>query len=106
VAIKRIALKNNGGWVDKEIKIQEKIITIDHPNILQTKKTFLTKDHLFVITEVCPDGTLYDFLKSRGGWISEFEAKSILKQIINRVQKLLSVGVVHCDIKPQNIHFS
>jgi serine/threonine protein kinase len=100
VAIKRIALKNNGRWADKEIKIQKKIMTIDHTNVLHTKKTLLTKDHLFVINEFCLDGTLFDFL--RGGSISEL-AKSILKQLINGVQKLLSVGIVHCDIKPENI---
>ncbi|OIT38875.1 mitogen-activated protein kinase kinase kinase 2 [Nicotiana attenuata] len=53
--------------------------------------------------EYIPGGTLSDLIKKQGGSLNESVIKSYAHQILQGLDYLHSIGVVHCDIKGQNI---
>ncbi|KAK3025567.1 hypothetical protein RJ639_041045 [Escallonia herrerae] len=53
--------------------------------------------------EYVPGGTLSDVIKKRGGSIDEPTIKSYTRQILRGLDYLQMNGLVHCDIKGQNI---
>jgi len=53
--------------------------------------------------EFCNGGDLVAYIKARGGYLAEQEARLILKQIVKGIQALKDKNVMHRDIKPANI---
>ena len=52
--------------------------------------------------ELCPGGDLYKYLKKRR-WLEERQAKFIFRQLMLGVTYMHSQGVVHRDLKLENI---
>ncbi|KAK1360405.1 Protein kinase domain-containing protein [Heracleum sosnowskyi] len=48
-------------------------------------------------------GTLEEFLRFRGGKISEFEASYYTNMLLKGLSHVHKKGFVHCDMKPGNI---
>ncbi|XP_009614381.1 mitogen-activated protein kinase kinase kinase 18-like [Nicotiana tomentosiformis] len=83
--------------------------------ISQLNSPFLVKCFGFDITseknkamynmfmEYIPGGTLSDLIKKQGGSLNESVIKSCAQQILQGLDYLHSIGLVHCDIKGQNI---
>ncbi|CAM9827022.1 unnamed protein product, partial [Discosporangium mesarthrocarpum] len=55
--------------------------------------------------EHCPFGDLEQMLYMRGR-LTEIEAKRVTKQLLDALAYLHSTGIVHCDLKPQNLLFA
>ena len=53
--------------------------------------------------EFCNSGDLEGFLKLRGGYLYESEARIILRQIVDGLQAIRLKKVVHRDLKLANI---
>ncbi|KAM3302534.1 mitogen-activated protein kinase kinase kinase 18 [Capsicum chacoense] len=53
--------------------------------------------------EYVPGGTLSDLIKKQGGSLEESMIKCYAKQILLGLDYLHSIGIVHCDIKGQNV---
>ncbi|KAJ8532554.1 hypothetical protein K7X08_012477 [Anisodus acutangulus] len=79
--------------------------------ISQLNSPFLVKCFGFDITneqnnmfmEYIPGGTLTDLIKKQGGSLNESMIKFYAQQILLGLDYLHSIGVVHCDVKGQNI---
>jgi serine/threonine-protein kinase len=72
---------------------------LDHPNILPIRDaTFI--DGYFVIISPLGLQTLDDRLGKRIGFETSYD---IISQLIEAVAHAHSEGVIHCDIKPENI---
>ena len=58
--------------------------------------------------ELCNGGDLENYVKQRGGYLEEQEARLILCQIVEGLAALKSKDVMHRDLKLANImmHFS
>eukprot|EP00986_Skeletonema_menzelii_P004273 scaffold1452_cov96-Skeletonema_menzelii.AAC.8 len=82
-----------------------------HPNILQLVDFHEDQDHVYIITERYTGGELFDFIgqhsSRRGsyGCLTEGYAASIIKCLLEAVAYLHSLGIVHRDVKPENILF-
>lgn len=74
------------------------------PNILEFYDVFSVKNNTCIITELCEGGDLSKLLKSKKT-LSESDAISILKQIINGYRGIYRFGIIHRDLKPANIFF-
>ncbi len=58
--------------------------------------------------EFCNGGDLRRYIKARGGYLVEEEARLILRQIVIGIDDIKTQLVMHRDLKPANIllHFS
>lgn len=83
----------------------------DHPNIITLLDVFETDDEIYLLTEFCPGGELFDAIQTKKGKTREFcadryteiQIARITKQILSALAALHSQSVVHRDVKPENI---
>ena len=94
--------KNDINNLEKEIDI---ISSLDHPNIAKFYETFNDEKYFHIITELCRGKELTKLLKQNGGKIKEKNCRIIIMNILNGINYCHSHGVVHCDLKPDNIIF-
>ncbi|KAF7728769.1 hypothetical protein EC973_005607 [Apophysomyces ossiformis] len=84
----------------REIDLME---LLDHPNIVRLHETFETCDSLFLVMEYVPGMNLDEYLHSKGGRLSEDEARSLFRQLTTAVSFCHSRWVVHRDLKTPNV---
>lgn len=83
----------------KEINILK---SMDHPNIMKVYEYFNTSNKLYIITEFCSGGELFDkILKLKS--LNENIVKNIMKQIFSAVNYCHLNNIIHRDLKPENI---
>lgn len=75
-----------------------------HKNIVELYHAFVEGKQLIMIMELASGGELMEYVSKRGK-LSEIEARKILIQIVNAIQYCHSHGVVHRDLKLENILF-
>ncbi|XP_035283518.1 serine/threonine-protein kinase pim-2-like [Anguilla anguilla] len=63
----------------------------------------LQEEVLLVLERPLPSLDLFDFVLQRGGFLQEGEAKVILRQLVEAVLEIHGRGVVHRDIKLDNV---
>ena len=75
---------------------------LDHPNIMRLYEVFQDEKYIYLVTELCEGGELFDEILARG-MFNETDAAFILKQVLSAVAYCHSKKVAHRDIKPENI---
>ncbi|CAD8087506.1 unnamed protein product [Paramecium sonneborni] len=88
------------------ISQQEKMILrqlsqFKHQNVVQLLDIFDQQEALFIVSEYCPGGTLYEMMMSKS--FTEEQIVNIALQIAKGLAFLHSKNIVHRDIKPENI---
>ena len=87
---------------NQEFMHEAKLIqSLDHPNIIEIYETYECEQFMFIFMEYCEDDLLNVLLECL--YFSENEARGLVKQLLSVVRYLHSVGVVHRDIKLENI---
>jgi serine/threonine-protein kinase ULK/ATG1 len=88
-----------------EISILRRICS---PNVIKICDVYRSKQDYNLLMEYCNGGDLENYIKARGGYLVEEEARLILRQIVNGISAIKSNLVMHRDLKPANIliHFS
>jgi serine/threonine protein kinase len=72
---------------------------LDHPHILPIRDATFIDGHFVIITPLA-DRTLEDRLRKRVAFETAFD---IIQQLLDAVAYAHEAGVIHCDIKPENI---
>jgi serine/threonine protein kinase len=73
-----------------------------HPNVVKLYETFESNKHIVVVMELCAGGDLLNYVRKRRR-LKETYAKYIFKQVIEGIAHVHAKGVLHRDIKLDNI---
>ena len=73
-----------------------------HPNIVEIYDVGDYKGHHYIVMEYVIGQTLKQVIKARGPLLNE-EAVDIMKQMCSAIAEAHSRGIIHRDIKPQNV---
>lgn len=73
-----------------------------HENVIELLDVFDTPTYVFLVFELCVNGELFDHLE-REERFSEKKARRIMKQVFEALKHCHSKGVIHRDIKMENI---
>ena len=78
---------------------------IDHPNVVQFYEYYEDKKKLYIVSELCEGGELFDKITERTRF-TESEARKLMMQLLGAIKFCHKHGIVHRDIKPENIVYS
>ncbi|CAH7687662.1 CAMK/CAMK1 protein kinase [Phakopsora pachyrhizi] len=89
--------------VRNEINVLKKI-SASHTSIVTLHDYFETLNNLYLVTDLCQGGELFDRICAKGQYY-ERDARQLVKVILQGVDYLHSHGIVHRDLKPENLLF-
>jgi len=76
-----------------------------HRNVIRLRECFETVEHVYLVMDRSTHGNLEQMLQIRRK-LTELETMWVVKQMLDAVDLLHRSGVLHCDLKPQNLLFS
>lgn len=82
-----------------EIRILQSVC---HPNIIRLYDIYETSETVFLVTDYCRGGELFDRLVEKVHY-AELDARHIAYQMFAAISYLHDHGIIHRDIKPENI---
>ncbi|XP_033045712.1 death-associated protein kinase 2 isoform X3 [Trachypithecus francoisi] len=85
--------------IEREVSILRQVL---HRNVITLHDVYENRTDVVLILELVSGGELFDFLAQKES-LSEEEATSFIKQILDGVNYLHTKKIAHFDLKPENI---
>ncbi|KAI0674278.1 Pkinase-domain-containing protein [Trametes maxima] len=98
VAIKQIP-KGMSAALTREIHHHRQL---HHPHVTQLYEVIATEANIWLVTELCSGGELFDYLAEKGR-LGEEEARVLFGQLCLAVAYVHEKGIVHRDLKLENV---
>jgi serine/threonine protein kinase/tetratricopeptide (TPR) repeat protein len=86
----------------QELKL---VAQLRHPRIVQLLDAGQVEDRPYTVFEFVEGQTLADYIRTQGG-LAAVEAKRLMVQLLEALHAAHEQGVIHRDLKPQNIMVS
>ncbi|CAM9389070.1 unnamed protein product [Ectocarpus sp. 4 AP-2014] len=101
VAVKRLArAETTRSEVMEEVQMLK--VAGKHPNVVTMQAFFEDHEAYYIVMEMCEGGELFHRLADKGRY-SEGQAARIMAEVASAVGFLHRNGIVHFDLKPENI---
>ncbi|CDO70081.1 hypothetical protein BN946_scf184806.g8 [Trametes cinnabarina] len=98
VAIKQIP-KAMSAALTREIHHHRQL---HHPHVTQLYEVIATETNIWLVTELCSGGELFDYLAEKGR-LNEEETRMLFGQLCLAVAYVHEKGIVHRDLKLENV---
>jgi len=86
--------------LEREIAVMSKL---KHPNIVTLIEAFDTQRKTYLILELVSGGELFDEIVNKDEPYYEKDAADIIRQVLQAICYMNSVGIAHRDLKPENL---
>jgi len=80
-----------------------RLAKFSHPNIIRVVRFFETNNTAYLVTDIAEGGSLRELLNSHQDAWTENEIRNLLLPICSGVANMHDEGLIHGDIKPDNI---
>ena len=90
----------NINLLKSEVKILQ---ACRHPNIISVKEVFATEDLVYFVMELARGGDMFEYMLSRKNELTERFAVGVTAQLADALEYMHAKGVVHRDMKPENL---
>ena len=105
VAIKLIRRESLGSNPSRLPKIHREISileTLQHPNIVKLHEMVETREYIGIILEYASGGELFDYILNHR-YLKDHTARKLFAQLVSGVGYLHKKGIVHRDLKLENL---
>jgi calcium-dependent protein kinase len=91
---------------DKEMDMLKNEIAIlkdmDHPNIVKMYEFLEDEKRIYIVTEICKGGELFDEILNKSKF-DEKDAAVVMRQLLSAINYCHKKSIVHRDLKPENM---
>ncbi|MGL5507589.1 MAG: serine/threonine-protein kinase [Paraclostridium sp.] len=89
---------------EKYFEESKKICKADHPNIIDIRHVSYDEENIYITMPYYKKGSLQQLLETRNLMVKEIIDYSL--DFLYAVEYLHNIGILHCDIKPNNVLIS
>jgi len=86
-------------FLPREIQVLKRL---RHPNCISLLEAIETNTRIYLIMNLAENGDLLEYIRERGP-MSDDEARRLFKQLITAIEYFHGLGVVHRDLKCENL---
>ena len=91
---------------EKEMDMLKNEISIlklmDHPNIVKMYEFLEDDKRIYIVTEICKGGELFDEILNRSKF-TEKDAITVMRRLLSAINYCHKQNIVHRDLKPENM---